>query len=44
MMFMDWWKAICGGYLPNHTDEVNRQRRHCRIGRVKPVDGLMLII
>ncbi len=31
-----WFRAAMGGYPSMHTDGVNRARRRCRIGRIKP--------
>ncbi len=32
----NWFEAVHAGYAPTYTDAVNRQQRHCRIGRIKP--------
>jgi len=31
-----WHRAIYAGASPFYTDHINRTKRHCRIGRIKP--------
>lgn len=45
MTDIEWFKSIWWPYSqPNAIDRVNVIKRHCRIGRVKPPEWLMILI
>lgn len=44
MTIYEWLAAVYGGFGPNYTAYVNKSVRHCRIGRIRPRDGLLILV